>query len=119
LHTCILTSWHAFDKYYLKTDDVVAYGTALLLAPYRRLAYLQRNWKPSWIQAAKAAAQQLWEQQYKGKYDMDGAIEGRAEGATEMIEEPDEYDKFDQEQALLNGFHDELDHYIKSAPIQL
>lgn len=37
----------------------------------------------------------------------------------EKLEEPDEYDKFDQEQALLNAFHDEFDHFIKSAPIQL
>src|SRR6266576_2976196 len=31
---CICTSWYAFDKYYLKTDKVTAYGAALLLAPY-------------------------------------------------------------------------------------
>jgi len=30
----IYTSWHAFNKYYLKTDEVTAYGVALLLAPY-------------------------------------------------------------------------------------
>ena len=34
LYNCIRTSWHAFDKYYLKTDGVTAYGAALLLAPY-------------------------------------------------------------------------------------
>ena len=30
----IRTSWHAFNKYYFKTDKVTAYGVALLLAPY-------------------------------------------------------------------------------------
>jgi len=45
---CIRTSWHAFDKYYLKTDEVTAYGAALLLAPHRRKNYITRNWKASW-----------------------------------------------------------------------
>ncbi len=31
---CICTSWHAFNKYYLKTDGVTVYGAALLLTPY-------------------------------------------------------------------------------------
>ena len=31
---CIRTSWHAFNKYYFKTDKVTAYGAALLLTPY-------------------------------------------------------------------------------------
>jgi len=30
----IHTSWHAFNKYYLKTDKVTTYGVALLLVPY-------------------------------------------------------------------------------------
>jgi len=40
---CIRTSWHAFNKYYLKTDEVTAYGAALLLAPHRRKNYITRN----------------------------------------------------------------------------
>ena len=39
----IHTSWHAFNKYYLKTNEVTADGAALLLAPYRRKAYINRN----------------------------------------------------------------------------
>ena len=35
---CIRTSQYAFNKYYLKTDRVTAYGAALLLAPYWRKA---------------------------------------------------------------------------------
>ena len=35
LYDYIRTSWHAFNKYYLKIDEVTAYGVALLLAPYR------------------------------------------------------------------------------------
>ena len=45
LYDYIRTSWHAFNKYYLKTNEVAAYGAALLLAPYQRKAYINRNWK--------------------------------------------------------------------------
>src|SRR6266568_451604 len=31
LYNCIYTSWHTFNKYYLKTDKVTTYGAALLL----------------------------------------------------------------------------------------
>ena len=34
LYDYIRTSWHAFNKYYLKTNKVTAYGAALLLTPY-------------------------------------------------------------------------------------
>ena len=44
---CIRTSWHAFNKYYLKTDEVTAYSAALLLAPHWRKNYITRNWKAS------------------------------------------------------------------------
>ena len=45
---CICTSWYAFDKYYLKTDEVTAYSAVLLLAPHRRKNYITCNWKASW-----------------------------------------------------------------------
>jgi hypothetical protein len=45
LCNAITTSWHAFDKYYLKTDSVTMYGAALLLAPHQQKAYIYRNWK--------------------------------------------------------------------------
>ena len=41
----IWTSWHAFNKYYFKTDEVTAYSIALLLAFYQRKAYINCNWK--------------------------------------------------------------------------
>ena len=47
LYNYIRTSWHAFNKYYLKTDEVTAYGAALLLAPHWRKNYITRNWKAS------------------------------------------------------------------------
>lgn len=116
-----MTSWYAFDKYYLKTDDVAAYGTALLLAPHRRKIYLDRNWKPVWRRAALAAATKLWVNTYKDKHtrDEEGAL-GGGEGVDRgRTEEPDEFDIFEQQQAALNAVKDEFDHYINSPPIQL
>ncbi|PVH90077.1 hypothetical protein DM02DRAFT_475729, partial [Periconia macrospinosa] len=48
LLNCIHVSWYVFDKYYTATDEVAAYGTALLLAPHCRKNYLDRNWKKGW-----------------------------------------------------------------------
>ena len=39
----IHTSWHAFNKYYLKMDKVTTYSTALLLAPHWRKNYIIYN----------------------------------------------------------------------------
>ncbi|KAM3448360.1 hypothetical protein NHJ6243_010115 [Beauveria neobassiana] len=39
----ILMAWHAFDKYYLLTDEVPAYAAALLLHPSRRKRYIDVN----------------------------------------------------------------------------
>jgi len=44
----ICINWHAFNKYYLKTDKVTTYSAALLLAPHWRKNYITRNWKASW-----------------------------------------------------------------------
>ena len=40
---CIYTSWHAFNKYYLKMDEVTAYNAALLLVPHRQKNYITCN----------------------------------------------------------------------------
>lgn len=39
--------------------------------------------------------------------------------AEERDEELDEFDKYNQEQAVLNSCQDEFEHFTKSAPIQL
>ena len=43
LYNYIYTSWHTFNKYYLKTDKVTAYSIALLLAPYWQKNYITCN----------------------------------------------------------------------------
>jgi len=44
------------------------YGAALLLAPYWRKAYIDRNWKATWRKPVVNAAQKLWVKEYKDKY---------------------------------------------------
>jgi len=112
-----MISWYAFDKYYLGTDEVSAYGTALLLAPYRRLLYLERNWKVDWQRGALRRVKIDWERNYR---QGDEGRNERESGTTSVeMEEPDEFDKYNQEQALLNSFTDEFDHFVKGAPVSL
>jgi len=74
LYNCIYTSWHTFNKYYLKTDKVTTYGAALLLAPHRQKNYITRNWKASWRKLVINTAQKLWVTQYKDMYEGKVAI---------------------------------------------
>lgn len=112
---CIRTSWHAFDKYYLKTDQVTAYGAALLLAPHRRKAYITRNWKASWRKPVIDAARKLWMTYYKDKFK----AEATAGKASELGKEPDAYDLWDKKQSVLNLIEDEFDHFINASPVNL
>lgn len=112
---CIRTSWHAFDKYYLKTDEVTAYGAALLLAPYRRKAYINRNWKASWRKPVVNAAWKLWVKEYKGKFSNKEATQE----ASNRDQEPDEYDIWSQEQSTLHAIEDEFDYFINASPTNL
>jgi len=111
---CICTSWHAFDKYYLKTDEVTAYGAALLLAPHRRKAYINCNWKALWRKPVIDAAWKLWVKEYKNKFNMEVVVE-----ASNHNQEPDEYDIWSQEQSTLNAINDEFEHFINASPISL
>ena len=111
---CIRTSWHAFDKYYLKTDEVTAYGAALLLAPHRRKAYIDRNWKASWKKPVVNAARRLWVNEYKDKYA--SRVE---EEAIARDQEPDEYDMWNRKQSILNTIEDEFEHFINASPTNL
>jgi len=57
--------WFIIDKYYNRTDEVSVYAAALLLDPQKRLAYIRKNWPLSWIDDAVAAANTIWEIDYK------------------------------------------------------
>ena len=87
LCNCICTSWHAFNKYYFKTNKVTIYGAVLLLAPYWQKAYINRNWKASWRKPVIDVAQKLWVKEYKNKFNIEVIVE-----ASNRNQEPDEYD---------------------------
>jgi hypothetical protein len=114
LLNCITTSWYVFDKYYAKTDEVAAYGAALLLAPHRRKAYLDRNWQADWVDNTVARAQAIWLSLYKDQFGAEATYRHQAEGM-----EPDEFDKWDQEQLILTSTKDEFERFILGDPTTL
>ncbi len=86
IQNAILMAWHAFDKYYLLTDEVPAYAAALLLHPSRRKRYIDVNWNKSWVTAVLPKLQRLWEEKYV-------TVEAdRVCPSSEPTHEPDEYD---------------------------
>ena len=66
----IITSWHAFDKYYKVVDTTGAYTAAILLHPALRKSYLTSAWKRDWITAGVQRARALW-LQYKQEVSTD------------------------------------------------
>jgi len=114
LYQCIATSWYAFDKYYALSDQVSAYGAALLLAPHRRLAYINHVWKPAWKREVLRRTTELWDE-----YKIKAAEEELASASTEEGEVLDEFDKYMQQQANLTLDRDEFDHFIKGVPSKL
>ena len=86
----ILMAWHAFDKYYLLTDEVPAYAAALILHPSRRKRYIDANWDKSWVATVLPRLQRLWE----GKYAT--AEADLVFASSQPTHEPDEYDLLEQ-----------------------
>jgi len=64
LHS-IEMGWFLINKYYELSDQAPVYATALLLDPTKRSAYIKQNWQKDWIQPAIAAANTIWERDYK------------------------------------------------------
>lgn len=58
-------SWFVLNKYYALTDETPVYVAALLLDPSKRLKYVQRNWKASWIDRVVEHARTFWVENYK------------------------------------------------------
>jgi hAT family C-terminal dimerisation region len=60
-------------KYYKLADDSPAYYAAEILQPHRKWNWLHQRWSDNdktepWLTTAKKAVQELWEEEYKGKY---------------------------------------------------
>ena len=109
----ILMAWHAFDKYYLLTDQVPAYAAALLLHPSRRKRYINVNWKKSWVRAVLPKLQSLWEEKY--------AIikEATALTLSQPTHEPDEYDLLERDLNVVQTFADDWESFIEADPTEI
>jgi len=54
--------WSKLDKYYQMTEDTSIYVAALVLNPWYKWAYINKNWaKKKWIIRVKRMVQDLWE----------------------------------------------------------
>ena len=108
-----LMAWHAFDKYYLLTDQVPAYAAALLLHPSRRKRYINVNWKKSWVRAVLPKLQSLWEEKY--------AIikEATALTLSQPTHEPDEYDLLERDLNVVQTFADDWESFIEADPTEI
>jgi hypothetical protein len=109
----IMMAWHAFDKYYLLTDEVPAYAAALLLHPSRRKRYIDTNWKKSWVNAVLPQLQSLWEKRY-------ATIEGdAAETLSKQTHEPDEYDLLERDLDVVQPSADDWTSFIDADPTEI
>jgi hypothetical protein len=67
LKQMVNSGWKKMEKYYSKSDDTPVYAAAIILNPMRKWQYIDRFWRQSWRQPAKAMVKRLWEEQYKPK----------------------------------------------------
>lgn len=107
-NTLIVTSWHAFDKYYKLIDRTAAYSAALLLHPNHRRSYLQASWHSSWVGPGVERAKGLW-QQYRGEEPEEEVVKGLSH-----------YERWQQriraKQRRTKHANDEFDKFINAPP---
>jgi hypothetical protein len=80
------SAWLKCEQYYMRADESAAYYAAEVLQPSRKWNWLRQQWeddeeKRPWLDAAKKAVQELWEQEYKGKF-------GAPKSATQPVTRP-------------------------------
>ncbi|KAM3526955.1 hypothetical protein MY4038_006571 [Beauveria bassiana] len=109
----ILMAWHAFDKYYLLTDEVPAYAAALLLHPSRRKRYIDVNWSKAWVAAVLPKLQRLWEESYAT------AARDAALSLSKAAPEPDEYELLEQDLDVVQTSADDWLSFIEADPTEI
>lgn len=67
------SAWLKCEKYYRQADESPVYYAADVLQPHRKWGWYNEEWtgndeKEPWLKEAKTAVQQLWEEEYKGKF---------------------------------------------------
>jgi hypothetical protein len=61
------SGWVKLNKYYSMTDETPAYAASIVLSPYRKWTWIEKNCEPAQITTAKASIIELWEVEYKPK----------------------------------------------------
>ncbi len=112
----ILMAWHAFDKYYLLTDEVPAYAAALLLHPSRRKRYIDVNWSKPWVAAVLPKLQSLWEESY-ALAERDAVI--AVPPLSQPTPQPDEYELLEQDLDVIQTSADDWISFIEADPTEI
>ena len=74
LESAANSAWLKCEQYYKRADESPAYYAADVLQPSRKWTWFCQQWsddstKKTWLDMAKKAVQQLWKEEYKGKFD--------------------------------------------------
>jgi len=107
LRSCNAAYWAIFDKYYMLTDEIPAYGAAMILHPSRRIAHIKKNWPKSWHKPVLDGVKKYWEDHYRGL-----PIETTTPDLIDKLHPPDEYDLLAQELDVVGPAMKDLDEYL-------
>jgi len=111
LTTAILNAHYVFDKHYKIIDNTPIYTAAVLLHPSRRINYLNKVWKKTWIRPGIERVRHLFENHHQDKY-----LSPSKEQQEEAIEKPSELAKWERELAI-DTTTNELKSFIEGTPI--
>lgn len=109
--------WFVLAKYYSKTEDTPVYAAALLLDPSRKLAYMKKNWHPSWHETAITGARDIWRTEYQ-------AIEVPIQSEPIVLSSKRDnqlerlFQRAEVNQTAMDTNKDDLDAFINGKPIR-
>jgi len=63
--TMFNSGWAKMEKYYKLSDKTPAYVAGIVLHPGRKWKWIEKHWKPEWVQPAKDKMKLFWETKYK------------------------------------------------------
>jgi hypothetical protein len=113
------SGWVKLNKYYSMTDETPAYAASIVLSPYRKWTWIEKNWTPTQITTVKASIIELWKDEYKPKLqDQPPATPPQALTTITNI-----YllhvQQLDQQQIHVRAIENEYEDYIASPPLLL
>ena len=80
LGACADVAWQKADKYMKLVDETAAYYAAVVMDPTLKKDWFEQQWrdhpdKSSWIAIAEHKLEELWREQYKGKFSTLSAVQ--------------------------------------------